>query len=122
MPLLPLFIQNEVGAGAGDRLTAFNFCNPFDHILPIANSVVSVSDRAQLWGLYSGIAIGVIIPPGSPGLEFTAQASKFQFTAQGEAGEYTAQADRYGYTANDEKAEYTADGDRLHYTTYRDDN
>lgn len=61
MVLIPHFIQGELDSGDTDldkRLSAFNFCNPFDHILPFANNDVSAVDRAHLWGMYAGI------PPG----------------------------------------------------------
>ena len=45
-----------VSAGGSGRLSAFNFCNPFDHELPFSDGTVSNLDRAHLWGLYSGIA------------------------------------------------------------------
>ena len=60
MPLIPLFIQNELDSGDVDlakRLSAFNFCNPFDNILPFTDGSVGSEDRAHLWGLYSGISI-----------------------------------------------------------------
>ena len=57
MPLIPLLIQNEVNTDADDRLSAFNFCNPFDHVLPVADGTVDSTDRAHLWGMYSGIAV-----------------------------------------------------------------
>jgi len=56
MPLIPLFIQNEVTGDASSRLSAFNFCDPFDHILPISDGTVIARDRQHLWGMYSGIA------------------------------------------------------------------
>jgi len=59
MPLIPLFVQNELDASdtdLADRLSAFNFCDPFDHILPFSDGTVSALDRQHLWGLYTGIA------------------------------------------------------------------
>lgn len=41
------------------RMSAFNFCNPFDHILPPTDSTVSALDRQHLWGLYIGITVAV---------------------------------------------------------------
>ena len=35
-----------------DNTTAFNFCNPFDHILPFADGAISAQDRGHLWGMY----------------------------------------------------------------------
>lgn len=55
---IPHFVQNELDASDIDlakRLSAFNFCNPFDHILPFADGNVGAADRAHLWGLYIGI-------------------------------------------------------------------
>lgn len=46
---------------AANRISAFNFCDPFDHVLPVADGTVSAADRAHLWGLYSGIAVADII-------------------------------------------------------------
>ena len=34
------------------RTAAFNFCSPFDEILPPANGNVGETDRAHLWGLF----------------------------------------------------------------------
>jgi len=57
MTLIPHFVQNELEAGdTAARASAFNFCDPFDHVLPIADGSMSAVDRAQLWGLYSGIS------------------------------------------------------------------
>lgn len=41
-----------------ERRSAFNFCNPFDHVMPGPDGSVDKPDRAHLWGLYSGIAVG----------------------------------------------------------------
>ena len=60
MPLIPLFVQNEVEADAADRLSAFNFCNPFDYILPFADGTISALDRRHLWGMYT-ITVDVIL-------------------------------------------------------------
>ncbi len=60
MALITHFVKNELDAGDTDlakRLSAFNFCNPFDHVLPFADGTISAADRAHLWGLYSGIAV-----------------------------------------------------------------
>ncbi len=60
MVVIPHFVQNELDAGdtdLADRLSAFNWCNPFDHILPFSDGTVSAADRAHLWGLYSGIEV-----------------------------------------------------------------
>ena len=60
MTLLPHFVQNELDASdtdLADRLSAFNWCNPFDHILPFSDGAINASDRAHLWGVYAGIAI-----------------------------------------------------------------
>lgn len=60
MPLIPLFVQNEVGADAANRASAFAFCAPFDHVLPPADSAISGADQQHLLGCYSGIAFSVI--------------------------------------------------------------
>ena len=39
------------------RMSAFNFCDPFDHILPVADNTISALDRQHLWGMYIGIAV-----------------------------------------------------------------
>ena len=60
MVLVPHFVQNELDASDNDldeRLSAFNFCNPFDHVLPFADGTIGSTDRAHLWGLFSGIAV-----------------------------------------------------------------
>lgn len=65
------FAQLAFGQGfdfavlAAARVSAFNFCNPFDHVLPPADGTIGKLDRAHLWGLYSGIAIGVGSPAGT---------------------------------------------------------
>ena len=59
MPLIPLFVQNELDAsdaGLANRLSAFNWCDPFDYILPFADGTVANVDRAHLWGMYAGIS------------------------------------------------------------------
>ena len=60
MPLIPLFVQNELDASdanLADRLSAFNWCNPFDHILPFSDGTINAGDRAHLWGMYTGIVV-----------------------------------------------------------------
>ena len=49
-------------AAIDGRFSAFNFCDPFDHILPIADGTVDAVDRQHLWGMYSEIAAGVAVP------------------------------------------------------------
>lgn len=70
--LLILFNQQELDTsdvGLANRLSAFNFCNPFDHILPFANGTINDLDRAHLWGVYSGsFGTGEGLPCGSEGL------------------------------------------------------
>lgn len=66
MTVIPHFVQNELDAGDTDlakRLSAFNWCDPFDHILPFSDGTVGASDRAHLWGMYSGILAGEEEPP-----------------------------------------------------------
>lgn len=64
MPLIPIFIQNELDTSDTDlaeRLSAFNFCSADDHILPFSDGSVSNLDRQHLWGMYTGIvAAGVV--------------------------------------------------------------
>lgn len=55
MPLIPIFVQNELNASEGSRVSAFNFCNPFDHVLPPVDGSIGALDRQHLWGLYIGI-------------------------------------------------------------------
>lgn len=49
---------DSLTASAANRISAFNFCDPFDHILPFADGTVSALDRQHLWGMYVGIAAG----------------------------------------------------------------
>lgn len=63
MPLIPLFIQNEVDAGDADLLSAFNFCDAGDHILPFSDGSVSDLDQQHLWGLYTGIVVAAPVVP-----------------------------------------------------------
>lgn len=65
MPLIPLFVQNELQAAAANRLSAFNFCDPFDHILPFSDGTIGKTDRAHLWGLYSGIEVAGELAAGT---------------------------------------------------------
>ena len=64
MPVIPLFLAGASGGlGLGTeqgRKSAYNWCNAWDDVLPPADSSVSSLDRAQLWGMYSGI------PPAAP--------------------------------------------------------
>ncbi len=55
MPLIPLFIQNEVEGIDIERMSMFNFCDPFDHVLPFVDNEIDSVDRQHLWGLFSGI-------------------------------------------------------------------
>ena len=50
--------HDPVESSSANRISAFNFCNPFDHILPAADGTIGTSDRQHLWGLYVGIAVG----------------------------------------------------------------
>jgi len=60
--LIPHLVQGELddqgevpGVGVDvvrDRLSAWNFCNPTDIVLPLADGSVNRLDRAQLWGVY----------------------------------------------------------------------
>jgi hypothetical protein len=56
MTVIPHFVQNEVNTDASNRISAFNFCDPFDHILPVAVGTVGPLARQHLWGMYQGIA------------------------------------------------------------------
>ncbi len=61
MTLIPHFVQNELDTSDTDldeRLSMFNFCNSFDDVLPFADGTIGETDRAHLWGMFSGIAIG----------------------------------------------------------------
>ncbi len=42
-----------------NRMSAFNFCDPYDHILPPSNGTISEMDRQHLWGMYVGIAADI---------------------------------------------------------------
>ena len=55
MPLIPLLVQNEVNTDASSRVSAFNFCDPFDHVLPTPGTTSYIA-RQHLWGMYGGIA------------------------------------------------------------------
>ncbi len=58
-----LEIESEESSESGtaaNRMSAFNFCNPSDHILPIADGMISRTDRAHLWGIYSGIVVKLV--------------------------------------------------------------
>lgn len=59
MPLIPIFVQNELDTSDTDlaeRLSAWNFCSADDHILPFSDGSISNLDRQHLWGMYAGIA------------------------------------------------------------------
>jgi hypothetical protein len=47
---------DPVAGSAASRISAFNFCNPYDHILPDADLTIDSLDRQHLWGLYTGIS------------------------------------------------------------------
>ncbi len=47
-----------VNVNTANRLSQFNFCDPFDHVLPPVDGTISALDRQHLWGLYTGIAAG----------------------------------------------------------------
>jgi len=67
--IIPHFVQNELDVSDTDlanRLSAFNWCNLFDHILPFTDGSVDSDDRAHLLGLYAGIS--VFRPPKHEGL------------------------------------------------------
>jgi len=58
MPLIPIYIQNELNSNEGSRASAFNYCNPYDHVLPPVSGTIGAADRQHLWGLYIGILAG----------------------------------------------------------------
>jgi hypothetical protein len=45
------------------RMSADNFCNPFDYVLPIPDGSIDQADRQHLLGLYSGIEAIVLNGP-----------------------------------------------------------
>ena len=59
----PLGVDNQAR-----RMSAFNFCDPFDHILPVADNAISALDRQHLWGMYIGIAAAgaVVVEAAAP--------------------------------------------------------
>lgn len=57
MTLIPHFVQNELDASDANLMSAFNWCDPFDHILPFSDGTVGILDRAHLWGMYTGISV-----------------------------------------------------------------
>lgn len=66
MPLLPLFVQNEISNTLAARMSAFNFSNAWDEILPPPDNTISALDRQHLWGMYIGIpAVLVVAVVGS---------------------------------------------------------
>lgn len=70
--LIPHFVQNELDASDTDlanRLSAFNWSNPFDRVLPFTDGTIGAGDKAHLWGLYAGISVRVLKgPPKHEGL------------------------------------------------------
>lgn len=72
MPLIPLFVQGVRDINISDRdiLSAFNFCNLYDHIMPAPRSSVIESDRAHFLGLFTGVLdnIGGEIPKAPTGV------------------------------------------------------
>ncbi len=65
MPLIPLFIQLELDVSDSDlaaRMSAWNFSDPFDHVLPFRDSTIDANDRAHLWGAYNGLLTGFTAP------------------------------------------------------------
>ncbi len=49
------------GFNPAARMSAFNFSNAWDDILPLSNGTISALDRQHLWGLYIGIAAGAAV-------------------------------------------------------------
>lgn len=112
MSLLLLFPSAPLGASStaadvSNRISAFNFCDPFDHILPLTDGTVSALDRQHLWGLYSGIAAGSVVfftmqpdtcvwfaPDNRAGLEFSV------VTGDALTPEYQMQANGIGWLTN----------------------
>ncbi len=86
MPLIPLFLQSEVLDDNDNLLSAFNFCDPFDHILPFPDNEINADDRAHLWGLFTGIPIGDVVSP-SGGWDFMMQFEHFRTKRDREAEE-----------------------------------
>ena len=61
MPLIPLFVDESpiiYSVEARERISAFNFCNPFDHVLPWRDGTINKADRRHLAGLWIGINVG----------------------------------------------------------------
>ena len=70
---------------AAERRSAFNFCNPFDHVLPLPDSTIDANDRMQLLGWYTGTLVAG--PAGS----FQAAWARFSTTVTGLPGMGSAQ-------------------------------
>ncbi len=80
MPIIPLYLLDPVDSNDAILLSDFNFCNPFDDVLPFSTGTVSVLDRQHLWGLSIRIAAdipAVAIPQDETGVEQT--LGKFTF-------------------------------------------
>jgi hypothetical protein len=56
----PLGTEEGITAADADLLSAFNFCNPFDTVLPPPDSDVSGLDMQHLWGLSTSVAVGAL--------------------------------------------------------------
>lgn len=63
MVMIPHFVQLELDESDTElrkRISAFNFCDPFDHVLPFSDGIIGKRDRHHLWGMYVGV---VDVPP-----------------------------------------------------------
>ncbi len=60
-----MFIPHFVSqAGADELASAFNWCSSFDDIFP--DDITSDSDKAHMWGMFSGIAVGEAVVAATP--------------------------------------------------------
>ncbi len=110
MPLIPLFVQLELDAGDTDlakRLSAFNFSEPFDHVMPFSDGTISALDRQHLWGLYTGIPAATgdvlyIIVPDKVVFPFHRNQPRFrhQKTTDGTPDAYFVAPDVVGWPDN----------------------
>ena len=80
------------------RMSAINFCNPFDDVLPDVGATVDAADMQHLWGLYSGI---LALPTPVEGFQYTVPANRYDFTTPESRAGYVVPAAIVDYTTPD---------------------
>lgn len=75
---------------ANKRSSAINVSSPWRSRLPFPDGTIDQGDRQHVAYMYSGIAAGVLVQNIVPGLQFSFQPDRFDFSAPPNTQDFTA--------------------------------